>query len=573
MASQSNFQKPISAFDYLNRRVEDMRSERTSWISHWKDLINNFSPRRGRFFETDRNKGNRRNFLTNNTPLFAKRVLASGLMTGITSPARPWFRLAPPDPGMAEFGPVRVWLDEVEKLMYRVFASSNLYKVLPVIYEDIGVVGTAAMIMEEDFDEIVRFTPFSVGEYMLDINGQLRTDVFAREYEATVYQTVDKFGMDNVSQTVKDLWDKGSYLSPVKIRHVIEPTSMSNEFPELEVDEEFKWRSVYYEPGRSDLKKNEFLSVKGYRQFPILGPRWDAKAGDTYGYSPGMDALGDARALQVQEKEKGKAIAKMVAPPTVAPTALKNQALSLIPGANNYSDDPNSAFRPIYQVSPQVQHLMQDIQATEERINRAFFVDLFLLISRQDDVRTATEIAARQEEKLLQLGPVLEGLHDELLDPLIDRTFDILMRLSQPGWAGTGPELLPPPPEELQSAELKVEYISVLAQAQKLVSTGALERWVGFTGELAAIKPEALDKINTDEIVDIMAEDLGVSPNAVVAEDEVQADREQQQQAAELAQLQAQMPAMVDSAKTLSETPTTGGNVLNDIVGVGGSEG
>jgi hypothetical protein len=316
------------------------------------------------------------------------------------------------------------------------------------------------------------------------------------------------------------------------------------------------------------LQKNKFMRVKGYEDFPIISPRWDAKAGDIYGFSPGMDALGDSRALQVQEREKGKAIAKMVAPPTTAPSALKNTNISLLPGANNFSDDPNNVFRPIYQVNPKVNELSADIQLTEDRINRAFYVDLFLLISRQDDVRTATEIAARQEEKLLQLGPVLEGMHDELLDPLIDNTVARLIRLSELGWRDDSlPQMLPPPPEELLGAELKVDYISVLAQAQKLVSTGAMERWVGFAGQLATLKPEVLDKLNADEIVETMADDLGVDNNLVVSDEDVAEKRKLQAEQEAAAQDASKMMGIVEGAKTLSDTDTTAGNVVGDLIG------
>jgi hypothetical protein len=558
--------KPTTAYDYVTRRLAAMGTERASWDAHWKDLIDNFSPRRGKFLTTDRNKGGKRNTLSNNTPLFARRTLVSGLMTGITSPARPWFRLSPPDPAMDEFGPVRAWLDEVETLMYKVFSSSNIYKALPLVYEEASVIGTAAMIQEDDFDNVIRFTNFTAGEYMLDINGKLRVDTFGREYEMTVYQLVMEFGYENVSRTVQNLWDICTYNSWIKVVHLIEPANLM-EFDEFKLDEKFRWRSIYYEPGRDGLQKSKFLRVKGYEDFPILAPRWDAKAGDIYGFSPGMDALGDSRVLQIQEREKGKAIAKMVAPPTTAPSSLKNSNISLLPGANNFSDDPNNIFRPIYQVNPRVQELMADIQQTEDRINRAFYVDLFLLISRQDDVRTATEISARQEEKLLQLGPVLEGMHDELLDPLIDNTFARLVRLSTSGWIDDSiPTLLSPPPEELMGSELRVDYISVLAQAQKLVSTGAMERWVGFTGQLAGLRPEVLDKLNADEIVETMADDLGVPNNLVVGDEIVQGQREERQKQAAAQQDASRLMGLVESAKSLGDTDTTPGNVVGDVV-------
>ena len=565
-SSSASSTKPTTAFDYVTRRIGAMSNERSSWDFHWKDLIENFSPRRGKFLSTDRNRGTKRNTLTNNTPLFARRVLVSGLMTGITSPARPWFRLGPPDPDMDKFGPVREWLDQAETLMYKVFSASNLYKALPLVYEEAGVVGTAAMIQEDDFDDITRFTNFTAGEYYLAMNGKLKVDTFAREYEMTVYQLVEEFGYENVSRTVQNLYDVCNYDSWIKVIHLIEPSSMM-EFEEFKLDKKFRWRSIYYEPGADGFHKQKFLRVKGYEDFPILCPRWDAKAGDTYGFSPGMDALGDSRALQVQEREKGKAIAKMVAPPTTAPSSLKNTNISLLPGANNFSDDPNNVFRPIYQVNPRVNELMADIQQTEDRINRAFYVDLFLLISRQDDVRTATEISARQEEKLLQLGPVLEGMHDELLDPLIDNTFARIVRLSEPGWKDESmPQMLPPPPEALMGSEIKVDYISVLAQAQKLVSTGAMERWVGFTGQLAGLRPEVLDKLNADQIVSAMADDLGVPNNVVVGDDIVQEQREARAKQAADAEAMQRMQGLVEGAKGLSDVDTTAGNALGDMV-------
>ena len=210
---------------------------------------------------------------------------------------------------------------------------------------------------------------------------------------------------------------------------------------------------------------------------------------------------------------------------------------------------------------------MADIQQTEDRINRAFYVDLFLLISRQDDVRTATEISARQEEKLLQLGPVLEGMHDELLDPLIDNTFNRLIRLSEPGWRNESlPQMLPPPPDELMGSEIKVDYISVLAQAQKLVSTGAIERWVGFAGQLAGLRPEVLDKVNADEVVKVMADDLGVPNNVVVGDEVVQAQREARAKQAQDAEALSKMQGLVEGAKGLSDVNTTAGNALGDMV-------
>ncbi|WP_323159473.1 portal protein, partial [Pseudomonas marginalis] len=75
--------------------------------------------------------------------------------------------------------------------------------------------------------------------------------------------------------------------------------------------------------------------------------------------------------------------------------------------------------------------------------------------------------------------------------------------------------------------QLKVEYISVMAQAQKSVGVSSIERFVGFVGGLANMKPEALDKLNTDEMIDNYAESIGVSPTIVSSNDQVAAIRQQ----------------------------------------------
>jgi hypothetical protein len=444
------------------------------------------------------------------------------------------------------------------------------------MYEEVGVIGTACMMQEENFENITKFTPFTVGEYLLDIDGDRKIDTFAREYQMTVYQMVDRFGLENCSTHVNSLYDARHYNSWIDVNHLIERNN--RKFEGLNVPDDFDYRSVYYEVTREE--QESLLSIRGYHEFPIHAPRWDTKPGDTWGIGPGMDAIGDSLALQVQEKETGKAIAKMVSPPTTAPSALKNVQVSLLPGANNFSDDPNNVFRAIYQVNPRVNELEGKIRMTEERINRAFYVDLFLMLANdnRNQRATATEIAQKHEEKLLQLGPVLENLNDELLDPMIHRTFQMMARASEPGWNGvTDFMVIPPPPKELRESDsgkvgkLKVEYVSILAQAQKMVSTGATERWVGFVGQMAAIPglESVIDKVNADEIADNMAEDLGVPNKAVHTGDEVEEKRAARQKAEAAAQRQQQMTQMTDAAHKMSQSDTTGGNVLTDVLGLG----
>lgn len=539
------------------RRLGQLRAERESFVSHWRDLSEHILPRRGRWLATDRNRGDKRNQkVINPTATLAARTLSSGMMAGLTSPARPWFRLQAPDPDLSEFGPVKLWLHTVEQRMRTVFAKSNLYNALPQLYEEQGVFGTGAMAWLFDFEDVCRGQTFTVGEYYIANSARGVANTFYRDCSYTVAQLVEEFGLENVSTHVRGLYDRGSYDSWVECVHAIEP---NRDYEAGRLGWRGKrFRSVYYEKGADQRR---LLRLSGFNRFPVLAPRWHLMSGDVYGRSPGMDALGDARAIQTQERRKAQAIDKMSNPPMVGPGALKGQPASVLPGALTYVDvsQGGQEFKPAYTVNPRVVELFEDIAKTEDRINRAFFADLFLALTLSDRREiTAREVEERHEEKLLMLGPVVEREQDEMLDPLIDLTYDYM------GEAG----LIPPPPRELHGAELGVEYISMLAQAQKAVATAAIERTAAFVGNLAGANPEIVDKIDMDAAVDEYGDALGVNPRIIRSDDAVRKmrqDRAQQQQRMQAAQAGL---AAAQGAKVLSETEVGGGrNALQQMIG------
>jgi len=180
------------------------------------------------------------------------------------------------------------------------------------------------------------------------------------------------------------------------------------------------------------------------------------------------------------------------------------------------------------------------------------------MISSQDRIQpeTAREIQEKHEEKLLILGPVLERNQNELLDPLIDNVFEYALAAN----------LFPPPPEEMQGQEINVEYVSMLAQAQKSVGIGSIDRLLGQVGGMAQFNPAILDKLKPDEIVDAYADMLGVAPSLIMANADVAIIRKQRAEAlAKQQQLQA-IQQGAETMKTMSETETPeGGNALDQI--------
>lgn len=565
------------------QRYERLRAqldtERTSFIGHWRDLGEFILPRRPRWTLQDVNRGDRRNQkIIDSTATIAARTLRAGMMGGLTSPARPWFKLTTPDVELASFGPVQDWLEDVTALMRDVFVKSNLYNILPITYGDMGVFATSAMFVEEDFEKTIQCYSLPIGSYYLANDDTGRVRVIFRDFRMTVRQVVKKFGQlgkngmpdwSNISTYVKDAWDNGNYEYWVDIAHVIQP-NMNYDGKMLSAKFK-KFSSCYYERGAETAKPGshltgldaeKFLRESGYDNFPALAPRWEVTGEDAYGSScPGMDCLGDVKQLQTGEKRSAMAIDKMVNPPMTGPTILRNQPSSILPGGTTWVDtrEGQTGFRPAHEVRFDVDKLEMKQDQVRNRIQRAFFEDLFLMLSQSDRREiTAREVEERHEEKLLALGPVLEQTNQDLLDPLIDITFEIMLRQGR----------IPPAPEELQGQDLKVEYVSVMAQAQKLVGVASTERFSSFVQNWVNQTQDSsiLDKVNADQLIDEYGNSLGISSKIIRTEDEVASIREAKAQEAQAAATREAIPAAAKSAKDLAGAKMDEDNALTRIV-------
>lgn len=539
-------------------RKTAMWSERSSWDAHWQDIAQYQMPRGGLFSAGDVNKGDKKHRLIHdNTAIFAHRTLAAGMMSGMTSPARPWFRLGLADKDLQESGPVKQWLHDVATMMRNVFAASNTYNALHQCYEELGAFGTWADFCAPDFENVIHHYPMTVGEYALSTNARGHVDTLVRELQMTVAQVVQQFGRARCSTSVQNLFDRGNLDAWVPVVHFVEPNKAAD--PTKRDNASMPFSSVYFEPSRDDW--DVFLSESGFKRFPVLAPRWVVTGNGIYGRSPGMDCLGDVKQLQHEQLRKAQAIDYMVDPPLQVPTQYKDKPNSRLPGGVMYVDatSPGGGVRSAYDVNLRLDYLLTDIQDVRERIRSAYYADLFLMMA--NDMRsgtTATEIAERHEEKLLMLGPVLERLHNELLSPLIDITFD---RMSDAG-------ILPPPPAEIEGQDLNIEFVSTLAQAQRAVAAAGTDRLLGTVTNLAALWPEIRHKVDPMQVVDDYADFFGVNPKLVVTDEVAKAKAEAEARAAQAAQAGAAAAQAVDSAKTASEINPTGmRDVLNMFQG------
>lgn len=537
---------------HILRRWQSLYNERSSWVEQWHDISKYLLPRNGRFLATDRNKGGKAfNKIYDSTPTRALRILAAGMMSGMTSPARPWFSLSIGNKDALQIHAVQMWLHGVTNLMHQVFDQSNTYEALQSIYEELGAFGTAASIIQFDYDGIIHHYSLTAGEYCIATDNRGRVDTLYRRFDMTISQLVQEFGLDKVSESVRRRYEKQNLDDWVTIIHAIEPRRIRDiNKPD---SQNMRFRSIYIEESGKD---GEVLRESGFKRFPALCPRWVVSGGDIYGTSPGLEALGDIRQLQVQQKRKAQAIDYKVSPPLVMPTHLSGRVNDTLPGGIVFADAQSHGIRSLYEVNIDLSHLQQDIRETQGRINSTFFSDLFMMISQQDKRMTATEVSERQEEKMLMLGPVLERLQNELLKPLIEITFNYMNE------AG----ILPPVPEELEGQEIDIQFVSILAQAQVAVRMGSINQFIGGITQLAGVKQDILDNIDFDGYVAIAAESLGISPKILANPDTVEAIRAQRQQQEQMQQQVAMAGQAADAMQKFGNAEAAGG-VLENLTG------
>lgn len=541
----------------LEAELAGLRTDRWSWWQHWSALATYILPRRYRWLVTanQNNRGSPINgAIFDSTGTIAARTLASGMMSGITSPTRPWFKLRISGFGTDEVNPVNRWLASCERRMLHVFQESNFYNSAAVMYLDLAVFGTSPMIIYEDYERVIQCYNPCAGEYYLWNDYRLMPGGLAREITMTCRQIVDQFGLEKCSQEIQNAHRQGGagLSREFLIVHFIKPNYGK-------VPRHFKWYECYFESGQPKGTGPEFLLERGFHEQPFIAPRWETSGNDAYGRSVAMDALPDIKQLQQETKRKGQSIDKLANPPMVADVELKNKPASTLPGGVTFVTKKDGAgFKPAYEnFRPPVQEMMQDIGEIQQRVKDTFFNDLFLMISSLDTVRTATEIDARREEKLVMLGPVLERLQSEGQDPIIERVFGIMSRRG----------LFDPPPPEIEGQQIQIEYVSMLAEAQRAAHTTGMERFLAQLGNVGAVRPDILDIPHWDRMLTRYGMVLGNDPSDLKSTEELAAYR------AEKAKMQAQqatltsIPPAADAAKVLSETNVGGGqNALQQIL-------
>jgi hypothetical protein len=527
-----------------------LKTNRSIFEQHWQEVSDYFLPTKATITKTKASGQKIDTDKYDSTPADSLQVFAAGLHGYLTNPASRWFNLGVRERELRDIKEVKDFFGGCQEEMFHAFNNSNLSQQIHEAYIDFGCFGTTCIYEEEDSEDDVRFYTRPVSEVYIMENEKERVDMIFRYCSYTARQAYARWG-DNAGEKVKEAITANKWDDNFDFLHVAMPR---HERVAGKSDGKNKpYASIYIE-----ISTKREVSVGGYDTYPFFVPRNIKLSGEPWGYSQCMNALPDAKTLNAITKTILKGAQKQVDPPIVVPNEGYILPFKVTPGAVNIknSDNPNDKIEVLnFGGSLPVGLEMQD--AIRKQIRRALFVDLFLFFSQleKDPNMTATEVRERINEKMLILGPILGRLMNELLDPMIHRTFDILSRNGK----------LPPVPEILMGRSYNVEYISPLAKAQRMSDIQSVNDFLMSLQVLAAVNPEVIDIVDFDKAGRNLGAKYNVDSEILRSDDEVkeirQARAQQQQMAQEIAMAEQGMNAMkagAEAGKIAKEAQSAG---------------
>tara|TARA_B100000579_G_C22838570_1_gene860197 strand:+ start:506 stop:2122 length:1617 start_codon:yes stop_codon:yes gene_type:complete len=502
----------------LHKRFESLQTQRSNIEQRWQEVADYFLPRKADIVRK-RAAGERKDQkIFDSTAQHAVELLAANLHGTLTSPSVPWFAMRFRDKALQNEDAANEWLEICTQQMYQALERSNFQQEIHELYYDLVVFGTAALAIEKEIGQDLRFSTRHIAEIYIAENHEGRVDTVFRKYELTARQAEQKFGKNNLSNRIKKSLEN-TPLDKHSIINVIYPRGDTGKT----TAKDKPFASIHY-----CYDSKYLMQESGYDSMVLATPRFTKDSSSVYGHSPAHTCLADAMMVSKMAEIGIRAAQKQLDPPLMVPDDGYVLPVRTTPGALNfYRSGSRDRIEPLKTDANNLLQLNQE-ERRQEQIRRIFYVDQ--LLASTDKTMTATQTLQMQEERLRMLGPVLGRLQSELLQPLISRTFELL--LSQ--------GVLPPAPDELQGQDIDIEYVSPLAKAQKIGDLQNLVRGVEIMTSLAEVIPGITDYIDNDGLVQYLVEITGMPARVIRSDQEVAAMRKEQQEAAAAQQSQEQ---------------------------------
>lgn len=542
--------------------VTFLEAQRQPWDEEAKLLTKYLMPNKGRWWQGKDSmpyRGKRPGgVILDSKARRAHGICTAGLQGGLTPAWARWFSVQLANREYMEWKPASVWLNDVENRIYWAFHVSNFYQAKHQDYKELSGFGSSNIYVESHPKRLLHFRPQTFGEYAWGADQFGDVDTNVRRFHMTAKNLAEKFGEDRLSDRTRKVLDKTPY-EFVEVVQLIQPRT---DRKPGRIDYMNKpWASIWYEECAKD--SDPLLWEGGYDSFPVMASRWDVTASELYGDGPGIAILPDIKMLQELVRSQLTGIQKSINPPMRVPAKYKKR-VSHIPGGQTQMTgrDPD-ALAPLYQIRPDIASITAKIEDVRQAISEGYFNPLFQMFSAPsgEGVITATEVMERHQEKMMILGSVIERQQTESLEPAVQRVYLELLRRG----------MIPPPPDEIAGMDLKIEFVSPLARAQKMAGSQSTLTLLTLVGQAAQGDPQVVDKVDWDQVVDEYALMTGAPARIVRSDREVAQIRKAR--AEKLAQEKAEATALESAkvlpgaAQQLSETSVQGQAALDRLMG------
>lgn len=521
------------------KHYSDLKSSRCDFDSFYQTLHNYFYVE-GSNVTSRKNKGAEINLLLDATSLDAGDVLASGLANYLTPEASKWVYLEHSNPLLRDNKEVKQWMQDVSSEILLTLSRSNFYNQMPIFYKASGIYGTAGLFCEADFEDGVRFYNIPINKLYLTEDARERPNEFYLKFEYTAEQALSRFG-DKCSEEIKECYANGRQ-EDKKFEFICYFGKRLERDPEKIDKMNMPVRMVWV-----DAKTRKVMDESGFNSMPCVAHRFYKKPQIVYGYSPAMKALPYVRLVNTITDTVLRSSMKAADPAIAMPDDAFLGTPNFNPRQINYYQRGKLSTKddvfPIGNFGNQNIGLAE-IEYYQNQIKRLMFVDTFQAFNDLTKQMTVPEVMERVSEKMTLLGPAVSRYMDDVLQPLIEKVVMILWENNR----------LPRIPDVMmQDPSFEVKFVGRLVQTQRQSEMNNLINAVSIAGQIAQFKPEVLDKINGDQIINEVFDINSISAKIINSDQEVAALRQQRAQAMQQQQELAMYQAGADIYKNAAQ--------------------
>lgn len=490
-----------------------LRAMRAPWESWWDTLRHYVLPSRLSHEQTVPDAHSDTTQLGDTTAVEACQKLASGHMSYMTPSNELWFKWSSPTPDAGD--EAESWYNRCSEIANRELALSNFYTELHECFLDRVGLGTGSIFCGHTRSGRLLFRHIPCGQFVCAENDEGRMDTYMREFSFTPHQAAGQFGKKNLGPRARALLETGRnpHEGNLRFLHVVRPRPLRNR--QRDSARHMPWESIYY-----SLDDNCVVEESGYREMPYMVTRFLKWGEGPYGLAPARLVYPDIRQAQFLNRILDM-LGEVAAFPRILELANQSGEVDLRAGGRTLIN-PESAslgFPREWATQGRYDIGMDRLKQKQDAINRAFFVPMLELWSERKQQMTASEVYARENERVMLFSPSFTLFACDF-KPLMERIFAQLLRMG----------CFPKPPAgvirtdrqgEAVILEPHVVYQGRIAMIMRRIQSEGISHTLERLQQLSSLEPTLADHIDLDRTFRLAARLDGVPENILRSEQQV----------------------------------------------------